>query len=122
MDSLFTNIPLEETISICTESIYDQNDIVKGLNKSEFKELLSLAIKESYFIFNEFLYKQIDAVAMGSPLRPTLVNAFLSFYEKKWSEQSPEELKPTYYSIYIDNIFVLFRSRDHLIKLWNYLN
>ena len=46
MDSLFTNIPLEETINICTESIYDQNNSVKGLNKSEFKELLSLVMKE----------------------------------------------------------------------------
>ena len=34
---------LEETINICTESIYDQNDSIEGLNKSEFKELLSLA-------------------------------------------------------------------------------
>ena len=82
VDSLFTNIPLEEAINICTESIYDQNDSIEGLNKSEFKELLSLATKESYFIFNEILYKQIDGVAMGSPLGPTLANAFLCFYEK----------------------------------------
>ena len=82
VDSLFTNIPLEETINICTELICDQNDSIEGLNKSEFKELLSLATKESYFIFNEILYKQIDGVAMGSPLGPTLANAFLCFYEK----------------------------------------
>ena len=31
----------------------------------EFKELLSLAAKESYFIFNGQLYKQADGVAMG---------------------------------------------------------
>ena len=37
-DPLFTNIPLEKTINICTESIFDQNDIVEGLNKSELKE------------------------------------------------------------------------------------
>ena len=55
---------------------------VEGLNKSEFKELFSLATKESYFIFNELFYKQIDDVAMGSPLGPTLANAFLCFYEK----------------------------------------
>ena len=36
LDSLFKNIPLEETINICTESIYDQNDIVEGLSKSGF--------------------------------------------------------------------------------------
>ena len=80
VDSLFTNISREKTINICTESIYDQNDSTEGLNKSEFKELLSLAIKESYFIFNETLSKQIDVVATGSPLGPTLDNAFLCFF------------------------------------------
>ena len=54
MDSPFTNISHEETISICTESIYDQSNSVDGLSKSEFKELLSLATKESYFNFDEF--------------------------------------------------------------------
>ena len=58
LDSLFTNIPLE-TIKICTESIYNQNDRIESLNKSEFKELLSLATKGSYFILNEILCKQI---------------------------------------------------------------
>ena len=37
--------------------------------------------KESNFIFNNFFYKQIDAAAMGSPLRPFLANAFLPYYE-----------------------------------------
>ena len=83
VDSLFTNIPLDETINICTESIFNESDAVEGLNKSEFKELFSLANKESYFIFNELLYKQIDGVAMGSPLGTTLANAFHCFYEKK---------------------------------------
>ena len=83
VDSLFTNIPLEETINICIKSIYNQNNSAEVLNKSKFKELLSLATKESYFIFNEFLYKQIEDVAMGSPLGSTLADAFLCFYEKK---------------------------------------
>ena len=82
VDSLFTNIPLDETINICTESIFNESDTVEGLNKSENKELLSLATKESYFIFNELLYKQIDGVAMGSPLGPTLANASFVFMKK----------------------------------------
>ena len=81
--SLFTNIPFEETINICTESTYNQNYIVEGLNESKFKELLFLVTKKSYFIFNEFLYKQIDCVAMGSSLRLTLANHFLCFSWKK---------------------------------------
>ena len=77
-DSIFTNIPLEETINICTESLYDQNDIVDDLNKSELKELLSLSIEEFYFILMN-LCKQTDCAAMGSPLGQTLANAFLCF-------------------------------------------
>ena len=122
MDSLFTNILLEETINICTESIYDQNDSTEGLNKSEFKELLSLATKEPYFIFNEILYKQIDGVVMRSSSGPTIANAFLCFYEKKWLEQCPDKFKSVYYRRYVDDIFVLFKSHDHLIKFRDYLN
>ena len=122
MDSLFTNILLEETINICTESIYDQNDSTEGLNKSEFKELLSLATKESYYTFNEIFYKQIDGVAMGSPLGPTDANAFFCFYEKMWLKQCPDKFKPVYYRRHVDDIFVLFNLRDHLIKFRDYLN
>ena len=121
MDSLFTNIPLEETINICTESIYDQNDSIESLNKSEFKELLSLATKGSYFTFNEILYNQLNGVAMGSPLGLTLANAFLCFYEKKWLEQCPDRFKPVYCRRYVDDIFALFKSRGHLIKFRDYL-
>ena len=63
-DSLFTNIPLEETIEICTNNLFKNSDVVHGLKKSEFKDLLSLATKESYFIFNNILYKQIDGIAI----------------------------------------------------------
>ena len=80
-DSLFTNIPLEETIDICTNTLFENMEKV-GLSKIEFKELLSLATKESYFIFNGQLYKQVDGVAMGSPSGPTLANAFLVHFEK----------------------------------------
>ena len=73
VDSLFTNIPLEEAIEICTNELFKESETVEGLSKTEFKELLSLATKDSHFIFDGALYKQIDGVAMG----PTLANAFL---------------------------------------------
>ena len=122
VDSLFTNIPLEETINICTNLLYNNEDVIEGINKSEFKNLLSLATQESYFIFNDVLYKQKDGVAMGSPLGPTMANVFLSFYEIKWLEQCPKEFKPVFYRRYVDDIFVLFESAEHLSKFRNYFN
>ena len=122
VDSLFTNIPLDETIDICTNLIYNQQDVIEGINKEEFRSLLSLATKESYFLFNKVLYKQKDGVAMGSPLGPTLANAFLCFYERKWLEKCPLEFKPVFYRRYVDDIFVLFKSPDHIEKFRNYFN
>ena len=62
---------------------------------SEFKDLLSLATKELYFIFNNILYKQTDAVAMGSPLGPSLANAFLPHHEQNQLDSCPLEYRPS---------------------------
>ena len=86
VDSLFTNIPLEETIEICTNELFKESETVEGLSKTDFKELLSLAAEDSHFIFDGTLYRQIDDVAMGSPLDPTLANALLVYREKNWLE------------------------------------
>ena len=122
IDSLFTNIPLEETIEICISNLFKNNDTVHGLKKSEFKELLSLAANESYSIFNNISYKQIDGVAMGSPLGPSLANAFLAHHEQNWLDSCPLEYRPLYYQRYVDDIFVLFKSSDHLKRFQSYLN
>ena len=68
VDSLFANIALKETINICTNLLYNNVDIIEGINKSELENLLSLATQESTFMFNNILYKQKDGVAMGSSL------------------------------------------------------
>ena len=48
------------TIDICTNTLFENMEELEGLSKIEFKELLSLARKESYFIFNGQLYKQVE--------------------------------------------------------------
>ena len=122
VDSFFTDIPYEEIINICTNLLYNNDDIIEGANKSEFKNLLLLATEESYFIFNDVLCKQKDDVAIGSSLGSAMTNIFLSFYEIKWLEQCPKELKPVFYRRYVDNTFVLFESAAHLSKFRNYFN
>ena len=84
VDSLFTNNPLEGTIDICTNTLFENTERVEDLSKIEFKEILSLATKESCFTFNGKLYKQTNRVAMGSHLGPKLVDNFLVYFEKKW--------------------------------------
>ena len=122
VESLFTNIPLDETIDICINQLFENTDTVEGFKKSELKQLLCLATKESYFIFNGLLYKQIDGVAMGSPLGTSLANAFLSYYEKNWLNNCPQGFKPVFYRRYVDDIFLLFKSNEHLKYFQDFLN
>ena len=85
------------------------------LSKRELYYLLKLATSESSFIFDNIFYKQIDGVAMGLPLGPSLVNAFLCHYKKLWLDSCPPEFKPIVYRRYVDEIFVLFKSKDPLL-------
>ena len=68
------------------------------------------------------LCKQIDRVAMGSPLGPLLTNAFLAHHEQNWLDSCPLEYRPLYYGQYVDDIFVLSKSSDHLKRFRSYLN
>ena len=77
IESSFTNIPLEETIKNCVNGVLSNNSYSGKLSRKDLYELPKLATTESSFIFDNKLYKQIDRVAMGSPLDTTLANAFL---------------------------------------------
>ena len=82
VDSLFTNITLDETIDICANQLFENTDTVEGFTKSELKQLLCLATKESYFIFNSLLYKQIDGVEMAQLLDLPLLTHFCHTMKK----------------------------------------
>ena len=122
VDALFTSIPLDETINICVEELFKDKILVNNLSKVDFKELLSLATKESLFIFDGVYYYQTDGVAMGSPLGPILANSFMSYYEQIWLNECPIEFKPKFYRRYVDDIFVLFEKPEHLALFKEYLN
>ena len=122
VDSLFTNIPLQETIEIVADKVYATKKKVNGITKSDFKKLLQLSTKGTVFYFNGKYYRQKDGVAMGSPLGPALANAFLWHHERNWLDDCPLAYAPAFYARYVDDIFVLLRSREHIDRLAAYLS
>ena len=122
IDSLFTNVPLDETIDICVKKLFGRKRKFEGFTKEQFKKLLSLAVKNSCFLFNGQYYEQVDGVAMGSPLGPTLANIFLCHHEESWIKKCPVKFRPEYYNRYMDDTFLLFRSMDHIKKFFRYIN
>lgn len=76
---LFTNIPQDENINICIDSFDNENENTPKIPKDIFRTLLNLATTALSFIFDKSFYKQIDGVAIGYPLSPTLCS-----FENKW--------------------------------------
>ena len=122
VESLFTNIPLKETIDLCVDILFYDRTNIDGITKDYFHDLLTICMSESLVLFDGEYYKPIDGVAMGSPLGPTFANIFLCFYEQIWLENCPVEFKPVVYRRYVDDTFFLFRSYEHIEKFRAYLN
>ena len=122
VESLFTNIPLEETINNIINDLFLTTDKVHNFEREELKQLLTFAAYESFFIFDGEYYTQIDGVAMGSPLGPTLANAFLCHFEKKLLSECPVEFLPSVYKRYVDDIFVTCNLYSQLLKFVDYMN
>ena len=94
VSSLFTNVPLDETIKICSEALYNQFNSRPVIPKDVFVELMKSATSSVKFSFNNTIYKQTDGVAMESPLGPALANIFVGYYEEKLFSQTQKS--PTY--------------------------
>lgn len=66
-----------------------------------------LQLRAVFFMFK----KEIDGVVMGSPLGPTLADAFLCFHETKWLSNCPPGFKPLIYCQYVDVTFLVFKKK-----------
>ena len=77
-----TNILLQVTIDLCVELLFNDRPNIDTFTITDFYELLTVTMSESLVSFDGEYYKQIDGVAMGSPLGSKFVNIFLSYHEK----------------------------------------
>ena len=118
--NLFTNIPLQETIDIAINLIFNHNPNL-NITKKELKKLFLFATSQTHFIFNSRFYNQTDGVAMGSLLAPVLANIFIGFYESKWLNEYNLN-KPKFYFRYVDDILVASDKEQDSLNFLNFLN
>ena len=118
--SLFTNIPLQETIDIAINLIFSHNPNL-NITKKELKKLFLFATSQTHFIFNSKFYKQIDGVAIGSSMAPVLANIIMGFYESKRLDEYNLN-KPKFYLRYVDEILAAFDKEQDSLDFLNFLN
>ena len=123
--SLFTNIPLERTISMLVDELFADSEVFTfeevSFSRAKFEEALRLAVCNQHFIFDGKVFVQTDGVAMGSPLGPLLANFFLSHVEKNLV-QLDMDYSPIVYRRYVDDTFLVFREPSHVSRCLDYFN
>ena len=83
ISSLFSDVPLAETIQICADALYSSEPAPAPFPRQIFFELKEMATLSIDFGLNDIMHRQIDGAALGSPLGPALANIFVGYYESK---------------------------------------
>ena len=83
--SLFTSIPVEESIAICERRLRADASLADrtSLDVSTIITLLRFCLTSTCFLYNGTHYKQLDGVAMGSPVSPVIADIFMEEFEDR---------------------------------------
>jgi hypothetical protein len=120
VESLFTNVPVHETIDIILDNVYNHPTLEPPeISKVILKKLLTTCTTKSPFRnIDGSLYVQTDGVSMGSPLGPTLASFYMCHLENSAFDNLTT--KPKIYCRYVDDCFVVMDSVDELHALKEY--
>nr|CAH8828540.1 unnamed protein product [Trichobilharzia regenti] len=118
VNSLFTNVPLIKTVDILCDYISTNNFFIP-FPISYLKDLLLLCTNNVRFTFEGDCFRQVDGVAMGSPLGPLLADIYMSYIENL-SEDLIENVP--LYRRYVDDIVVISDKPYSATSILNRMN
>ena len=121
VSSLFTNVPLDETIEICLDKLYALTNPPR-LPRLVLKNLLLIATKKSHFVFDDQYFDQIDWWRRnGLSTWSCLGEHFhVWFWRKLWVMTNINQ--PTIWIRYAGDTFTLFKNKNDAFSFLHYLN
>ena len=103
VESLFTNIPVDETINYTINEFYQKHKLPQICSKTIFKRLLVKLTTEVSFQFNYKHFKQTGGCIMGGPLSVTLSDIQMIRMET----DAVVPIRPIFYKRSVNNIIVV---------------
>ncbi len=122
VSDLYTMVPQEGGIQAIKKMLRTfQIDQIQGVKTSTILLLARYVMKNNYFVYGNYYYKQIRGGAMGSPLTLTVSNAYMFFFQTpitKWVNH-----RKGIFCRYIDDIFLTAETSkdllEGLVRHWN---
>lgn len=120
VESLFTNVPVAETIQIILENVYNhRSKQPPDIPRLILEELLLICTTQCPFRDHKgTLFVQQDGVSMGSPLGPTLASYYMCHIENNAFQNL--SIKPAIYCRYVDDCFLMIDNIKELESLKSY--
>ena len=109
VESLFTNVPLQRTLRIIEDRIYNKKLVKTKLTKSTLRKLIRDTCTKTVFSCNNKLYEQTDGVSMGGSLGPVLANIIMTEFEHEIVKKLIDQGLIAFYCRYVDDTLLLIK-------------
>ena len=117
VESLFTNVPVHETVDYILQEIYVKENLPIICSKLIMKRLLLKLTTENTFMLNSNFYKQIQGCTMVGPLSVI----FSDIYMTKTEEKVVKPTNQKFYKRFVDDI-ITKKKKDQPDLLFENLN
>ena len=102
---LFTNVPVEDSIMLAAETLYNGKYELPPVDKETFIQLCRLSLTNVIMLTTDGIYVQKEGLAMGSPASPLLANLWLNQFESVFKARN---LK--FFRRYVDDIICVIKK------------
>ena len=121
VSSLYTNIPHNEGIQANKKFLNTRSNNTTCTNV--IIHMMHLILTKNNFQFYGKNYLQINGTAMGTKMAPNYANLFMADLEDRLLKEAPNNLTPTVWWRYIDDIFFTWdHSEEQLQTFMDHMN
>jgi len=122
VSNLFTSVPTGDCLKIISELLSESDSSDDEV--SCILDLLRVALKQNFFVFNNLFFEQPSGLAMGCNLSPFLADIFMDNLENKlFSSSSPWVTSIKFWCRYVDDVFcILSGNIDDIYHVLDLLN
>ena len=112
VSSLYTNIPLIDTLNIIKEYVHSDDQFARktAIPQDKFLDLVNLVLRTTWYTFNSQFYQQTDGIPMGGPASSTTAEIYMQAHES--TAISTPLQPPNVWERFVDDIYSIVKRKQ----------